>query len=92
MHCSKADLVFSDYSWQTASNEAGTNATGEVVLDRRDGYQMLKLLNNWAASWLHTKSLSFFNNLERVLRQLVPARLKTMSEVRAWVELHTPRL
>jgi hypothetical protein len=91
MNCSRTDLVFSDYSWHPAA--ALTHMVGqESAFDRHDGHQMLALLNSWAGSWLHEKSSEFFRNLERVIRQLVPARMATVNDVHAWVETHTPRL
>lgn len=85
MNCDRADLVFSDYSWPGVP-------PAQASFDRRDGFQMLAVLNDWAASWSFHQTASFISNLERVIRQLVPRRCSTPADVRDWVEAHTPIL
>jgi hypothetical protein len=90
MNCSREDLVFSDYDWN--EERSGNRPPHESVFNRRDGHQMLELLNSCSSEWDKEKSNNFFVNLEKVVRQIVPSRAKTIRDVRNWIETHTPRL
>ena len=90
MNCDKAELIFSDYFWDASSDL--TSDDNETAFDRKDGNQTLALLNAWAGNWPQPKSTMFFNNLERVIRQLVPSGMLSLADIRRWVEQHTPRL
>ena len=92
MSCLRTDLVFSDYFWSSESKPQPDSDAGTCLFNRRDGHQMLALLNGLSASWLSVKTADFSGNLEKVIRQLVPARMVTVFDVRNWVESNTPRL
>lgn len=92
MNCLRTDLVFSDYLWPEPHEADNHFSEGSGLFNRRNGYQMLCLLNSLSASWRSPKTNDFFGNVEKVIRQLVPARLVTVQEVQEWIESRTPRL
>jgi hypothetical protein len=82
--------VFTDYHWNEETDNP--RLAYESNFNRRDGNQMLELLNTYSSNWNDEKSSNFFCNLEKVVRQLVPSRMKTVSDVISWIEKHSPRL
>lgn len=88
----KEQMVYYDYYWGMAYEANDPHISGDfddTVLRRTAGKEMLYFVNHCADLWHWTERMGkAFRKLERMVRDMVPQRLKTQQEVKQWVDEH----
>jgi hypothetical protein len=83
----KDELKYPDYSWSVYEND-DPRISGEpdsTELNRKEGYEVLYFINKVAEiHGLLSKSTGF--KIERMLREKVPADIRSQSSIKRWIE------
>jgi len=83
---SKEDLHFKDYSW-TVYQEDDPKVTGEPdssLLHRKEGYEVLYLINKFAEKNGLEKKASGLK-AEKMIRESLPGEIRSQEEVMKWL-------
>lgn len=85
----KSQMVYSDCKWTARAdhdNPKIIGGTDHAGLNRIEGYEMLNFINSLAKSWSwNTTSLSSYQNLEKIIRTVVPSNIRTHGGIMNWI-------
>ncbi len=83
----KSDLYYTDYDWKASEgdNSKITGFPDNILLNRKEGYEVLHFLNRYMDSrgW---SQIATFNRLERALRNDVPSDKRSHKNIREWLD------
>lgn len=82
----KSELKY-EYSW-TAIPGDNPRVTGEpdsTRFSRKEGYEVLYLINKLAELWGFTK-LASAHKMEKMINETLPSGIQTQKDVKAWIK------
>ncbi|MEP6846406.1 MAG: hypothetical protein ABI861_10400 [Panacibacter sp.] len=83
-------MVFFDYDWNATTVNVDPEVIAEgkdTVLNRKEGFEILHSINSLAKTWgWQTDNLSSFRNMERIIRNDLPANIQTLPELLNWIQ------
>ena len=82
----KNDLNFSDYKWNALpSDDPFINAPPETArFDRKNGNDVLYMINKYCELYKE-KTIDCGHELENMIRNTVPTKMRNHKEVRLWI-------
>ncbi len=96
MQFTKADLFYTDYRWNSGAQYKHARIiidTDHTELHRTEGYEMLHFITSLAKTWnWPDTSLKPCQRLERIIREAVPATIKTHAGIKEWIASNYARL
>lgn len=84
----KTDMIYNDYSWTTVKGD-DPKISGEpdsTLFSRKEGYEVLYMVNKCITKW-DFKLVGSGQKIERLIRTLLPADVRSQNNVYNW--LHT---
>jgi len=97
----RSDMVYEDYEWSAGADADDPKIIGgndHTELNRSDGDEMICFIGSLAKTW-HWESyskfsypLGWYQELEKTIREKVPATIRTHSGIKDWIADHYQQL